>query len=74
MEKLRPGWTVISSHAVLTYWVRDIQYMMALTGDPEYQEIGRELEAGWIDSTKGEIMVGYEKVYIDNKEIADGSS
>lgn len=74
MEKVRPGWTVISSHAVLTYWVRDIQHMMALTGDPEYQEIGRESEAGWIDSTRGEIMVGYEKVYIDNKEIVDGSA
>lgn len=48
--------------------------MMALTGDPEYQEIGRESEAGWIDSTKGEIMVGYEKVYIDNKKIVDGSA
>lgn len=69
MEKVRPGWTVISSHAVLTYWVRDIQHMMVLTSDPEYQEIGRESEAGWIDSTRGEIMVGYEKVYIDNKEI-----
>lgn len=45
--------------------------MMALTSDPEYQEIGRESEAGWIDSTRGEIMVGYEKVYIDNKEIVD---
>lgn len=45
--------------------------MMALTSDPEYQEIGRESEAGWIDSSRGEIMVGYEKIYIDNKEIVD---
>ncbi|KAH8765044.1 hypothetical protein F5883DRAFT_383643, partial [Diaporthe sp. PMI_573] len=72
-EKVHPGWTVISSHAVLTYWVRDIQYMMALTSDPEYQDIGRESEAGWIDSTRGEVMVGYEGVYIDNKGIFDES-
>lgn len=71
MEKLRPGWTVINSHAVLTYWVRDIQHMMSLNSDPEYQEIGRESEAGWIDSTRGEIMVGHEKVYIDIKEIVN---
>lgn len=71
VEKVRPGWTVISSHAVLAYWVRDIQHLMALTSDPEYQEIGRESEDGWIDSSRGEIMVGYEKVYIDNKEIFD---
>lgn len=71
VEKARPGWTVISSHAVLTYWVRDIQHMMALTMDPEYQEIGRESETGWINSYRGEIMVGYEKVYIENKKIVD---
>ncbi|CAN8098223.1 unnamed protein product [Discula destructiva] len=51
--------------------VRDILHMMALTSDSEYQEIGRESEAGWIDSTRGEIMVGYEKVYINEKEIVD---
>lgn len=45
--------------------------MMALTMDPEYQEIGRESEAGWIDSNRVEIMVGYEKVYIENKKIVD---
>lgn len=45
--------------------------MMALTSDPEYQEIGRESEAGWIDSNRGEIMVGYEKICIENKEIVD---
>lgn len=43
--------------------------MMALTMDPEYQEIGGESEAGWVDSNRGEINVGYEKVYIENKEI-----
>lgn len=47
---------------------------MALTSNPEYQEIGRESEAGWIDSTRGEVMVGYEKVYIDNKGIFDESA
>ncbi|KAJ4422406.1 hypothetical protein N0V82_002962 [Gnomoniopsis sp. IMI 355080] len=71
VDKVRPGWTVISSHAVLTYWVRDIQHMMALTNDPEYQDVGRDSEAGWIDSNRGEIMVGYEKVYIDNNEIVN---
>ncbi|KAG8161558.1 hypothetical protein KVR01_008545 [Diaporthe batatas] len=71
VDKVRPGWTVIRSHAVLTYWVRDIQHMMALTSDPEYQEIGRKSEDGWIDSTRGEIMVGFEKVYVNNKEIVD---
>lgn len=74
VEKTRRGWTVTSSHAVLTYWVRDIQQMMALTSDPEYQEIGRESEAGWIDSNRGEIMVGYEKVYIENEEIVNDTT
>lgn len=45
--------------------------MMELTSDPEYQEIGRESETGWIDSKRGEIMVGYEKVYIDNKKLVN---
>lgn len=45
--------------------------MLALTSDPEYQEIGRTSEAGWIDSSRGEIMVGYEKVYIENGDIVD---
>lgn len=48
--------------------------MMEITSDPDYQEVGRESEVGWIDSTKGEIMVGYERVYIENKELVDGSS
>ncbi|KAJ0336176.1 hypothetical protein COL922a_008272 [Colletotrichum nupharicola] len=63
------GWAVINSHAVLTYWVRD----MSLASDSEYHEIGRKLEKSWIDSTRGEVMVGYEKVLIDNKEIVDGT-
>ncbi|KAK1569735.1 uncharacterized protein LY79DRAFT_594716 [Colletotrichum navitas] len=71
VDKVRPGWTVISSHAVLTYWVRDLKHMLSITSDPEYQTLGRAVEAEWIDSTKGEIMVGYERVYIENKEIVD---
>ncbi|KAH6968157.1 hypothetical protein FAVG1_11695 [Fusarium avenaceum] len=71
VERVRPGWTVIDSHAVLSYWVRDMKHMLALTSDPEYQEIGRTSEAGWIDSSRGEIMVGYEKVYIENGDIVD---
>ncbi|ROT36441.1 hypothetical protein SODALDRAFT_335541 [Sodiomyces alkalinus F11] len=71
VEKTRPGWTVISSHAVLTYWVRDIEHMLALTADEGYKELGRTSEVGWIDSTKGEVMVGYERVYIENGEILD---
>lgn len=71
VDKVRPGWTVIGSHEVLTYWVRDIQHLMAPTSDPEYQEIGRRSEAGWFDSTRGKIMFGYEKVFIDNKEVFD---
>ncbi|KAM0339116.1 hypothetical protein ACHAPU_011069 [Fusarium lateritium] len=71
VERVRPGWTVIDSHAVLTYWVRDMKHMLALTGDPDYQELGRTTEAGWIDSSRGEIMVGYEKVYVEDGEIVD---
>ncbi|KAK1962348.1 hypothetical protein LY78DRAFT_684124 [Colletotrichum sublineola] len=73
-SKVRLSWTVIDSHAAMTYWVRDIKHMLALTGDLDYREIGRTLEAGWIDSTKGEIMVGYERVGIENEEIVDDAS
>ncbi|KAK2773099.1 hypothetical protein CKAH01_13643 [Colletotrichum kahawae] len=45
--------------------------MMALTSDPEYQEIGRESEEGWIEYSRGEIMVGCEKVFMDNEGIVD---
>lgn len=69
VEKVRPDWTFISSHAVLTCWVRDIQHLMTLSNDSEYQEIGQDSEDCGIDSNRGDIMVGYEKVYIDNKEI-----
>ncbi|CAI0643652.1 unnamed protein product [Colletotrichum noveboracense] len=69
VERFQAGWAVINSHAVLTYWVRD----MSLASDSEYHEIGRKLEKSWIDSTRGEVMVGYEKVLIDNKEIVDGT-
>ncbi|KAF3800380.1 hypothetical protein GCG54_00002413 [Colletotrichum gloeosporioides] len=48
VERLRPGWAVINSHAFLTYWVRD----MSLTSDPEYHEIGRNSEKGRIDSIR----------------------
>jgi len=43
-----------------------MEHMMQLVKDPEYQSKDR-LSEGWIDSSKGEIMIGYEKVYVDNE-------
>lgn len=71
VDKVRPGWTVGTAHATLTYYVRDMEHMLQLVKDPEYQELGRISEAGWIDSSKGEIMIGYEKAYIDDGKIVD---
>jgi hypothetical protein len=71
VDKVRPGWTVGTSHAVLTYYVRDMEHMMQLVKDPEYQSKGRVSEAGWIDSSRGEIKIGYETVYIENGAITD---
>ncbi|KAK2038769.1 hypothetical protein LZ31DRAFT_599375 [Colletotrichum somersetense] len=65
-EQVRPGWTVLRSHAALTYLVPDFEYINALASDPEYLTIAKSLEAGWIDSSRGEIVLGYEKVFFDD--------
>lgn len=69
--KVRPGWTVGTAHAVLTYYVRDMEHMLELVKDPEYQTKGRVPETGWIDSSKGQISIVYEKVYTENGGIVD---
>lgn len=70
-EKINPAWVkLVQRHEVIKYSIVSGS-PLALTVDPEYQEIGRDSEAGWIDSPRGEIMVGYERVHIDNKEIVE---
>jgi hypothetical protein len=71
LDKIRPGWQVGTAHAVLTYYVKDMNDMMKLINDPEYHAKGRESEEGWIDASKGEIHIGYEKVYLENGELVD---
>ncbi|KAK7750073.1 hypothetical protein SLS62_008066 [Diatrype stigma] len=69
LDMVRPGWKISGSDVTLTYYVRDIDDLRALLGDPEYQKRGRESEEGFIDSTKGELHVGWETVYFEDGEI-----
>ncbi|KAH9908269.1 hypothetical protein F4778DRAFT_716734 [Xylariomycetidae sp. FL2044] len=71
LEKTRPGWTMNEANLTLTYYVRDFEQMLKLTADPEYQSRGRDVEKGWIDSSKGHIKVGWETTYVEEGEVVN---
>lgn len=63
-ELNRPKWTVPDYDIVMTYWVRSMDDMTALTTDPDWVEL--EKEATTIsDPSIGHIIVGHEFVQID---------
>jgi hypothetical protein len=55
--------------ATLTYYFRNINDMRALLADPEYQKRGHDSETAWIDSSKGQLRVGWEIAYVETANI-----
>ncbi|KAI1849132.1 hypothetical protein JX266_005093 [Neoarthrinium moseri] len=55
-------------HEELTPNLEDLKKLLS---DPDYQEKGRDSEKGWIDSSRGEIRVGWETTYSENGEVVN---
>lgn len=62
---------MLGAHLTLTYYVRSFEDMKAILSDPEYQARGRETEVGWIDTSKGQVKVGWETIYLENGEVVN---
>ncbi|KAI1120563.1 hypothetical protein F5Y10DRAFT_123432 [Nemania abortiva] len=71
LEKTRPGWIMNEAHLTLTYYVRNFEDMLELISDPEYQARGRDVEIGWIDTSRGQIKIGWETTYLENGEVVN---
>ncbi|KAI1386967.1 uncharacterized protein F4822DRAFT_331212 [Hypoxylon trugodes] len=71
LEQLRPGWKMNEANLTLTYYVRSFDEMKAILNDPDYQAKGRDTEVGWIDTSRGQLKLGWETVYIENGEVVN---
>lgn len=61
----RPEWTVPDCDLVMTYWLRSLDDMTALTKSPEWAEL--EVEAEKITNIAlGQFVVGHEIVQFEN--------
>lgn len=62
LDKVRPVWKTGGIYVTLTYHVRGVDDFRFVLGDPEYQKRGRESEKDFIDTSKGELHIGWETV------------
>ncbi|KAI1808967.1 hypothetical protein F4811DRAFT_499648 [Daldinia bambusicola] len=71
VASVRPGWTLIEAHLTFTYYVRSFDEFKGIIADPDYQAKGRDVEVGWIDTSKGHVKLGWESVYIENGQVVN---
>ncbi|OTA97041.1 hypothetical protein M434DRAFT_392221 [Hypoxylon sp. CO27-5] len=69
LEQTRPGWQMNEAHLTITYYVRNIDEMKAIVADPEYESRGRDTEVGWIDTSKGQVKIGWETTYLEDGKV-----
>lgn len=60
----RPKWTVPDHDIIMSYWIRSMDDMTALTTDPDWIELEKEATS-LADMTVGQFVIGHEIVHID---------
>jgi hypothetical protein len=66
-----PGWKMDTHDLVVSYYFYSADSMKALLADPEWNEKALPFEEGWVDSSRAEIQVGWEYVYLKDKKIVN---
>ncbi|KAL5380640.1 hypothetical protein DPSP01_007702 [Paraphaeosphaeria sporulosa] len=65
-----PGWTVDDHDFEIVFYVRSMEQLGGLLGDPEFQQLMAD-EADICDQERAELSIGWEEVFVENGKVVN---
>jgi hypothetical protein len=69
LHQVHPTWNVSKADIVIEYWMPDLNCLLQLVSDPDWNGKAVKGQENWIDVHRGTVHLAHDTTYIENGEI-----